>query len=203
MNPNASPALTSEERQRFFDENGYWPDMKFVEPKPRQQKAKRAGNAVGLMQGARNRFVAHWKWPLHWQESPAFENPGRMYQELGHEEFLRQVTDYYQGIAQGHLGSARTQHTKWAIRQILRNFEAAVRGFRGQAVSRGSQYARGGRVFATASDVLTLPETLVQDGRLLGELDAQLRAYGVPEQDRPVAAELVRMDLRKRWGVKL
>jgi hypothetical protein len=191
--------MTPEERQAIFDKEGYWP-TEYVPRKPSQRElAEQRANR--LQAGLRSTATRGWKAPLHWSVPPAFDRPGRIYEELGHEAFCEAVQEYYQAISQAHLTRAGEVHTRWAIRQILRTFETHVRGFRGQSVSKGGPYSRGGRVFATASDVLVLPETLKQDGRLLADLEGYLAAYGVRPEDRPMARQTILLKLNQSWGI--
>ena len=201
--------MTPEERQQFFEREGYWPTT-FVQVKfSPKAVAKRAAERLQL--SLQSRFLRGWRTPLHWTAPPAFENPGFMYQELGHEEFCRQVQEYYAAIGQASYDKASREHTRWAIRQILRTFETAVRGFRGQSVGRkGSIFAKsqGQEKFgqgprAVYQDILTMPEVLAEDGRLVHDLAGYLRAYAVCPEDLPGAERLAKARLSRIWGVKL
>jgi hypothetical protein len=205
--------MTPQERQEFFNKEGYWPmDALIIRP-PKLSKRDLAKQAAGkLLTASRGAFLRGWRAPLHWIEPPLFQNPGFMYEELGHEEFLRQVSEYYEGISQLHCEKAYRQHARWAVKQILRNFETHVRGFRGQSVGR-----RGG-IFPKASgqekwgpdfrphyeDILTLPESIgKEDGRLVNDIAGHLRAYAVPEDQIEALAAEVRLRLESIWGIKL
>ena len=195
--------MTPEERrkrQEFFEREGYFP-MAFVEPKV-SAKALAERAAYQLQQSLRSGLQRGWKAPLHWTVPAAFAQPGLMYERLGHKAFCEAVEDYYARIREVRVEKARQMHTKWAVRQILRTFETHVRGFRGQSVSKAGPYGSGGRVFDVASDVLVLPETLVEDGRLMSELPYYFHAYGVPQEQWAAVDRLVRAKLTGKWGVK-
>jgi hypothetical protein len=208
---------TPEERQSFFDEKGYWPCdpviVRISKPRFTPRGGSSAVNSAALQLSLRGRFLRGWRAPLHWLEPPLFEKPGLMYEELGHEEFSRQVEEYYASIRDAHCSSVFRAHTKWAIRQILRNFETHVRGFRGQSVSarggRITNYSKGqekwGREHAPKyQDILTMPEDIgKEEGRLVNEIEAHLRAYAVPEMEIAASAAEVRAKLERIWGIKL
>src|ERR1700688_1927650 len=123
--------MTPEERQAFFDKEGYWPttyvQVKYSPAALKKQQAER-DKASGIAARMQFRFLTGWRTPLHWRVPPTFVNPGRIYEELlhnlraaeGHEEFLRQVEEYYAAIRDTRVEAASRVHTKWAIRQILR-----------------------------------------------------------------------------------
>ena len=202
--------MTPEESQAFFDANGYWPMGAVAEPRLSPKLlAKRSAERLQL--SLRSQFLKGWRAPLHWTAPPLFENPGSMYEELGHEEFCRQVAEYYASIGQASFERASRLHTRWAIKQILRTFETHVRGFKSQSVS------SRGKVFYKASgtekwgaphrphyqDILTMPEVLAEDGRVVVDLDAYLKAYAVCPEDLEAASKLTRAKLSQIWGVKL
>jgi hypothetical protein len=189
------------ERQKFFEQNGYFP-MKFVERRVSQRElAERA--AQQLQQSLRQAGSQKgWKAPLHWTVPAAFARPGLIYERIGHEAFCEAVEEYYARIREAKVERAGELHTRWAIRQILRTFETHVRGFRGQSVSKAGPYGSGGRVFDIASDVLVLPETLVEDGRLMNDLPYYFHAYGIPQEQWPAVDRLIRAKLTGKWGVK-
>jgi hypothetical protein len=200
--------MTPEERRAFFEKEGYWPTT-YV---PRKFSAKElaAQQAKRLQMASRLSTLRGWKAPLHWLEPPLFRNPGAMYEELGHEEFSRQVEEYYAAIREQHCSKAHREHIRWAIRQVLRNFETQVRGFRGQSVGRkgsifgkssGQEYHKASRTY---SDILVLPEDLAsEDGRLVHEIEGHLRAYAVPEEELALTTRIVKARLRATWGVRL
>jgi len=205
-----SSEMTTEELQAFHDREGYWP-TRYV---PRVVTAKDLARqqAKKLQSALRTGFLANWRRPLHWTEPPLFDNPGRMYEQLGHEEFTRQVTEYYEAIRRLHCQRASKEHTRWAIKQILRMFETQVRGFRGQEVS------AKGKIFGKSSgqekwgrsrspkyqDILVLPETLAEHGRFSQEeLEGYLRAYAIPMEEQRAVARLIRLKLEALWGVQL
>jgi hypothetical protein len=201
--------MIPEERQAFFEREGYWPTT-FVQVKfSPKAVAKQAAQRLQL--SLQSRFLRGWKAPVHWTVPPAFENPGLMYEELGHEEYCQQVQEYYSALGRISYEKASREHTRWAIRQILRTFETAVRGFRGQSVGRkGSIFARssgqqkfGSGPRATYQDILTMPEDLARDGRLVWNLESYLRAYAVCPEDLPMAERLAKARLSRIWGVKL
>lgn len=220
MTPEAS--MTPEERKAFFDKEGYWPtnfvQVKFS-PKAIAKQQAAQDKASRLAAGQQARFLTGWRTPLHWKVRPAFEQPGRIYEALlheygpeeGHQEFLRQVEEYYSAIRDIRVEKASRAHTKWAIRQILRTFGTHVRGFRGQSVGRkGSVFYRsmGQEKFGPPArpryaDILMLPETLAEDGRVVWDMQAYLNAYGVREEDRAMAQRLIRIRLNATWGLKL
>jgi len=193
--------------QQFFELNGYYPTT-FREPKPSLSRS--TTKARGAYQASRALALRGRSLPLHWTVPPAFENPGLVYETLGHEAYCEQVRSYYETIRDAKVEQAQAWHVRWAIRACLRTFETHVRGFRGQSVGkRGGifgkssgqeKYGSGSR--ATYQDILVLPETLIEDGRLVADLKGYLRAYGVPEQQWAVAERLVRSRLSKAWGVK-
>ena len=198
--------MTPEEGQRFFEEHGYYPTSQRVVKRAKPTAHSSASRLHSLLH---YRFIAAWKRPLHWEIPRLYENPGQMYEQLGHEEFLRQVTEYYSAIRDIRLEEASRVHTKWAIQQILRTFKTHVLGFRGQSVS-----ARGGKIWNRASgqehhiasntytDILTLPETLVEDGRVVKDMDGYLRAYLVRPEDLDAAQKAALRQLEVTWGVK-
>lgn len=208
--------MTPDERQQFFDREGYWP-MAEIRIRPLSARQQKLADAQKLQASLRHSLLKGWRAPLHWMVPQAFKHPGLVYEELGHEEFLKAVEDYYAAIREAHVVEAQRVHTKWAIRQILRTFETHVRGFRGQSVGASSQYGRKGavRYFASGQekwgpehrphyqDILTLPEKLAEDGRLVHDLDGYLEAYGVSAASRETAAALVKATLEKTWGVKI
>jgi hypothetical protein len=205
--------MTPQQRQMFFDREGYWPCdpvkvvIKRLSPKERQRQVAR-----DLQLSLQGRYLRGWRAPLHWVEPPLFERPGLMYEELGHEEFLKQVGEYYESISALHCDRVHREHTRWAIRQILRNFETHVRGFRGQSVGRkGSIFGKGsgqekwGPKFRPHyADILTMPEDIgSEDGRLVNEIEMHLRNYAVPEAEIAQSAAEVRTRLEAIWGIKL
>jgi hypothetical protein len=194
--------MTSQEMREFFNREGYWP----MPPMPERKLSSRdlADMAARrLQQSLKGSFLRGWKAPLHWTVPPAFEKPGRIYEQVGHEEFCRMVEDYYANISQVRVEKACRAHTKWAIRQILRTFETHVRGFRGQSVSKAGPYGSGGRIFDVASDVLVLPETLVQDGRLIAYLRDYLKTFGVRKEDLEASERLIKFQLTRKWGIQV
>jgi hypothetical protein len=214
--------MTPEERQAVFDKEGYWP-TEFVQvkfsPKAIAKQKEAQDKASRIAAGIQARFLTGWRTPLHWRVQPAFEHPGRIYETLryelgeqeGHEEFLRQVVEYYSAIRDIRVEKASRAHTKWAIRQIIRTFATHVRGFKGQSVGRkGSVFYRsmGQEKFGPPNrpryeDILMLPETLAEDGRVVWDMQAYLQAYGVRQEDRAVAQRLIRAKLNATWGIKL
>lgn len=179
----------------YFAKYGFYP-TKVAPPRPIKARSASttAARALGAMQHVRQLALRGRK-ALHWSVPPAFEYPGKVYSEIGHEAFCELVKEYYEGIKNARCESAARTHTKWAVRQILSKFETHVRGFRKQAVSR-----RGG-LFNTASDELVLPEVLIKDGRLMWDLSAYLYCYGVPKQEWPAVERLLRAKLTLKWGV--
>lgn len=198
--------MTPEERQKFYEEHGYVPASTRIVKKARPASQATASRFHSLLHA---RFMAAWRRPLHWEIPRLFENPGHMYEILGHEEFLRQITEYYSAIRDIKVEQVQRVHTKWAIQQILRTFKTHVLGFRGQSVS-----AKGGKIWARASgqehhvasntytDILTLPETLVEDGRVVKDMDGYLRAYLVRPEDLEPAQKAALRQLEATWGVK-
>lgn len=183
--------------EAYFREHGYYPTT-FVPSKPKQQVQRvistnqqrfRRGFPAGLA-------LRGWRAPMHWSVPPAFEKPGLVYQLLGHEEYCRQVEGYYAAIRDRNVEQAKSAHARWAVRACLRTFETHVRGFRKQDVG-----SRGG-IFSVASAELTMPEDLIADGRIMYDLRAYLRAYGVPEKQHSAAERLFRSKLSQMWGVK-
>lgn len=179
----------------FFKQHGFYP-TKVAPPRPVKAKPASSTAAHTAMQSARHLALRGWKAPLHWAVPPAFEYPGKVYEEIGHEAFCQLVREYYEGIKNYNCDRAARTHVKWAVRQILRTFETHVRGFRKQSVSK-----RGG-LFNTASDELTLPETLIKDGRIIWDLTAYLRCYGVPAEQWDAINRLLRTKLTLKWGVR-
>lgn len=215
MSANApdAKALTPQEMREFFEKNGYYPmPAMVVRPRARVSPDARPKGANALLLSTAS-ILRGWKAPLHWTEPPLFRNPGQMYELLGHEEFLEQITDYYSTIRELHCQRAFRAHAKWAIKQILRNFETHVRGFRGQSVS-----SKGGRITGYSSgqekwgpefrphyvDIVTLPEEIGKDdGRLVNEIASHLRAYAVPESQIEECTLEVKKRLEAQWGIKL
>jgi hypothetical protein len=223
MDSTLNPSnLSPEETQAFFDKNGYWPmtkPVKVIKPSARELARRAKKDPRSLMQNLHSSFLRGWRAPLHWTVPMAFEQPGKIYEllchelgpEEGHEEFLRQVADYYGLIRENHVNKAQELHTRWAIRQICRIFETQVRGFRGQSVGRkGAIFPRssGQEKYGPPNkpkyqDILTLPETLIADGRFSrSELEGYLRAFAVREKDVEAAAKEVQSRLARTWGVK-
>ena len=188
--------------------------MPEIRVRPLSARRQAEQKAKSLQVALRDSLLKGWRAPLHWTVPQAFDNPGRMYEELGHEEFLRQVTEYYGIIRDLRVERAQRAHTKWAIRQILRTFETHIRGFKGQHVGQSSQYGRRGAIFYRASgqeqlpsgryrDIITMPDELAANGRLVADLEAYLRAYGVSGRELGAASRLVKAKLEGQWGVKL
>lgn len=189
--------MNEQEIQAFFETNGCYPCKKDSRPPRPPSLYHSTTNAPETRRnvGLQGRLALKgWRTPLHWDMPPAFEKPGWVYATIGHEAYLEAVKEYWESIGLAHVSQAERIHDRWAVRQVLKNFEAHVRGFRKQDVGR-----RDGRIFAVASSELTLPEDLVADGRLVHDLRAILMAYGV--HDLEASEQLVKARLTQKWGV--
>jgi len=125
----------------------------------------------------------------HWDVPPCFPDARKALEELGVEPYKQAVADYYKAIQEFGVDREQHAHKSWAVRKVVSAFETHVRGY------------RGGRFIAHGPD-LVAPSELMRDGLLMKDLDYIIKRYQVREDLRPLAVRMVRMRLRKIWGVR-
>lgn len=185
----------------YFEEHGYYPTIEIA---PRIKRAKGLQSTVprGGAQSSGTRMQS-WRQVPHWNVPPAFANSGFALSELGLQEYLRAVKEYYESIGNVKVEHQKVLYERWVIRACLSTFKTQVMGCRRQEVSARKNIGKGGGgIFLTSSEIPQLPEDLASpDGRFLADLKTHFENYGVRKESWPAVERWFRAKLERTWGI--